>query len=297
MLFIIKLSNLCFLGEQNETQKDLCLHGNVFIQIVDHVLDDGKVDQWTVSAGALRLLRSVVENHYAGSEEHLMPCCGHFMIPSDDLQTVNISGCPNGLDFTVLHKDNTVELITDKNSISIPFDEYKNTVLKVAEEVELFYHDSPPKKLDNDFDKEGYQAFWNEWQVLKEKSIVFDPLKYNPHEIDFSDYITITDQDIISVGDHGLWYKTASSSAYINFIECSYNYERSYGGSGKCVGERDITGSNPSIIFYTAPLTTHIFFMSGNKLKEVFSKNSVQQRFHKLQNQIVDAGFLTFDLS
>ena len=125
MPFVIKLSNLCFLGEQNEAQNDLCLHGNVFIQIGDYVMDNGKEDQWTVSAGALRLLRSVVENHYAGNEEHLMPCCGHFMIPSDDLQTINISGCPNGIDFTVLHKDNTVELITDRSRDIFSFDEYK----------------------------------------------------------------------------------------------------------------------------------------------------------------------------
>lgn len=169
MAFIIKLSNLCFLGEQDEIQKDLCLHGNAFIQIGNHVLEDGKENQWTVSAGVLRLLRSIVENHYAKDEEHLMPCCGHFMIPSDDLQTVTISGCPNGIDFTVLHKGNIVELITGQHNVLIPFDEYKNIVLKIVEEVELFYQSSPPKKFDSDFDKDGYEAFWNEWQSTKEK--------------------------------------------------------------------------------------------------------------------------------
>ncbi|MDD4493358.1 MAG: hypothetical protein PHV32_03275 [Eubacteriales bacterium] len=169
--------------------------------------------------------------------------------------------------------------------------------MKIAEDIELFYNNSLPKKFESDFDKKGYQAFWNEWQALKEKSMIFEPLKYHPHEIDFSNYISITDEDILSGGAYGISYKTVSGSAYINFTECAYNYERLNGGSGKCVGERDITGSNPSIIFYTAPLTTHIFFMSGSKLKEVFAKNNVQQRFHKLQNQIIDAGFSTIDLS
>ena len=119
----------------------------------------------------------------------------------------------------------------------------------------------------------------------------------NSIEIDFSDYISITDKDIVSVDNHGITYKSSKGNTLIDFKECAYNYEKLNGGSGKCVGERDITGSNPSFVFYTAPLTTHIFFLSESKAKELISKNNTQQRFHNLQNQIIAAGFTSFDLS
>ncbi|MCL2140576.1 MAG: hypothetical protein FWH42_02695 [Dehalococcoidia bacterium] len=117
----------------------------------------------------------------------------------------------------------------------------------------------------------------------------------NLSKIDFSDYISITDSDIVSVDNQGITYKNIKGSFFISFAECACNYERINGGSGKCVGERDITGSNPSFAFFTAPITTHVFFLGEGKAKT--SKRHFQQRFHNLQNQIIAAGFTTFDLS
>ena len=117
----------------------------------------------------------------------------------------------------------------------------------------------------------------------------------NLSEIDFSDYISITDTDLVSVDNQGITYKTIKGNTFISFAECACNYERLNGGSGKCVGERDVTGSNPSFAFFTAPLTTHIFFLDEGKAKML--KGHFLQRFHNLQNQIIAAGFTTFDLS
>lgn len=115
-------------------------------------------------------------------------------------------------------------------------------------------------------------------------------------EINFSDYISITDKDILNIDSNGIIYKTSKGNEFVNFKECVCNYEHLKGGSGKCVGERDLTGSNPSFVFYTSPLTTHIFFISEGEGKELNAKDNSQQRFHELQNQIISAGFTTFDL-
>ena len=52
----------------------------------------------------------------------------------------------------------------------------------------------------------------------------------------------------------------------------------------------NLSGSDPSIAFYTAPLTTHIVFPK----RGIFRPSAVS-RFHKLCRQIADAGCTTYD--
>ena len=41
---------------------------------------------------------------------------------------------------------------------------YREEVLRFAEKVETFYNTSAPKELPtNEYDRNGYIAFWNEW--------------------------------------------------------------------------------------------------------------------------------------
>jgi hypothetical protein len=112
-------------------------------------------------------------------------------------------------------------------------------------------------------------------------------------KIDFSDYITITEKDILEINREGIKY----TGGFIDFSECAANFKEEHGGSGKCVGERDITGSNPSFGFYTAPLTTHIFFIPKGKLSEFISKSSTYERFHDMQKKIIEYGYTTRDMS
>ena len=110
----------------------------------------------------------------------------------------------------------------------------------------------------------------------------------------FDDYDSYTEGDIAGISANGISLKNMK---FINFRECAYNFQQIYGGAGTCVAERDITGTNPSFGFYTAPKTTHIFFLQKSKIKEFFSKRNTLHRFQDLQKQIESFGFTTYDMS
>lgn len=79
-------------------------------------------------------------------------------------------------------------------------------------------------------------------------------------KIDCSDYIAITDSNIISVTPEGIHY----TGGFISFLECVKNYKEEHGGSGKCVGER-YAEDQPIIIVFQKKLLP-AYFCSG-KLK------------------------------
>lgn len=263
MSFLLEMINPHWLGEDETQRNDLCLHANVFLKINDDVIDPGTKHQWCVSAGALRLMRSILQNHFWGAEQHLIPCCGHTMIAKNGGTEVDIWGCNNGIDFTVIHCGTQIELISkDGMSWHVSFREYADSILHFAKRVEAYYRQSEIRIPTDEFDETGYVAFWKEWHTLQEKICCFDPLAYHPQLIDFSDYICVTSDSIIDINKSGINYKGKNSAEFINFSECVFNYQMLNGGAGRCIGEIDRTGSVPSVSFYTAPLTTHIFCIS-----------------------------------
>lgn len=108
--------------------------------------------------------------------------------------------------------------------------------------------------------------------------------------ITFEDYHACLDDDVRALTAQGILLENGD---FIDFAECAANFAALHGGSGRCVGERDITGSNPSFGFYTAPLTTHIFFMA----RGLFGRRSSLRRFRVMQKQIESFGFTTYDIS
>ena len=116
-------SDMFFRGDNEKEQAyDCCIHGNIIFKIGDNLLSDNT--EWCVSASAYRFLHTLFENHFMGAEDFLIPCCGHFMIPSEDKTSVNISGCNNGIDFNIIHEDENIAIITaDNTEYLIPFKE------------------------------------------------------------------------------------------------------------------------------------------------------------------------------
>ena len=112
-------------------------------------------------------------------------------------------------------------------------------------------------------------------------------------KIDYSNYIAITDSNIISVTSEGIHYK----GGFISFLACAENYKEEHGGSGKCVGERYADDEPRNIVFYTSPQTTHIHFLEKRGIKKLFSKRTAYRRFYELQQQINKFGFSTMDMS
>lgn len=158
--------NLHFLGcNARERKFDLCAHGDVFLKL------DGKVlfrdTDTCVSASALRFLHSIFTDHISGNDEQMFPCCGHMMIPSEDGTSVTIVGCPNGIDFDVMHNGDGVILTGgDGQHHFVTSREYIDAVLSYAGQIESFYSGSPPRRFSSDFDREGFTAFCREFQGL-----------------------------------------------------------------------------------------------------------------------------------
>ena len=164
-MFSVEASDLHWMEGQNPAY-DLCLHGNAVAIIGDEVL---QYKNAAVSSTALYLLKSIKEDHRINESNQMLPCCGFFMIPNETLTKVDISGCPNGVDWSVLHENDTVVLITEAGKrTAIPIDEYRQTVFAFADLIESFYKSSEDKIMPEDeFDRNGYVAFWNEWKALR----------------------------------------------------------------------------------------------------------------------------------
>jgi hypothetical protein len=167
--FDIKILNLHWMkGVDDPT--DLCAHGNVFVKIGDDVVADINTFEITVSATALYLLRTLKVNYKKGDyASQLLPCCGHFIIADDDADFVNICGCPNGIDWTIIHTDDKIKHISNSGQeVTIEKDVYQKIVLEFADQIENFYTTSLPKTIPtDDFDRKGYLTFWKEWRSLR----------------------------------------------------------------------------------------------------------------------------------
>ena len=287
-------TDLHFLGDNPEMQVyDDCVHGKVIFKIDGCNLSNDDSD-WCLSASAYRFLHSIFQNHFSGAEEHMIPCCGIFYA-SQDKASVTVVGCSNGIDFDLIHaNDNIVIRTQDDITYTVPFEDYKTAVLSYAKQIEDFYHQNPPRQFESQLDQDGFSAFCNEWYRLIDKVVDLGDSIPKISTVVFDDYDSYTENDIAGISSNGISLKNMK---FINFRECAYNWQQARGGKGTCIAERDITGSNPSFAFYTAPKTTHIFFLPKSKIKEFCSKRNTFQRFHDLQKQIESFGYTTYDLS
>lgn len=109
-------------------------------------------------------------------------------------------------------------------------------------------------------------------------------------EIRFDDYNAYLESVIQEVTQKGILLTTGQ---FIDYAQCAENFSGLYGGTGNCVGERN--AQELTVIFYTAPLTTHITFSEDCWLREFFRRENALQRFHKLCRQINEAGYQTKD--
>lgn len=166
-IFKIDADDFEWIDGTKDDPEDLCLHGHVKVQIGDTFLED----HGTVSATALYLLKSLTEDKIITNNIQMIPCCGHFMIASDDLSGVQIIGCNSGTDWSVIHEADKVRIVlaSGKEEI-IDFLDYREEVFRFADRVEAFYNACTPKNIPEDeFDRNGYIAFWNEWHRRRAK--------------------------------------------------------------------------------------------------------------------------------
>jgi hypothetical protein len=158
-----------------DDEDDLCSHGQVRVIIGKEVIVDGrkKESNWSTSAMAIHLLRTLDKNHNKDNMvgEHLIPCCGHHIDHLEDKENVHIQGCFTGYNFWVEHQNNKVILTTDNNTkIEVQFSDYKREVIQFVDSVEELYKVSSPKKLPKDvYDRKGYELMRQEWRTRRNK--------------------------------------------------------------------------------------------------------------------------------
>ncbi len=168
MSFSITADHLFWINGTKDDPEDLCLHSHAVAIIGNQRLEY----EATVSATALYLLKTLTEDHIIFQDNQLLPCCGFYMIPNKELDNVTILGCPNGIDWSVVHHDdNSVTLeLEDGTKEIIAMDEYKAEVCRFADSIESFYMSCSPKVIPEDtMTRDGYFAFWNEWHRRRGK--------------------------------------------------------------------------------------------------------------------------------
>lgn len=173
--FSIDVDNFTWICGPEDDPEDLCLHGHVTVKIGKAAMEyDG-----TVSATALYLLKTLTEDKVMSENDiQMIPCCGHFLIANKDLSEVSISGCGNGVDWSVVHENGGVKLILPSGASEwVSQQDYQAEVIRFADKVESYYNSCQPKNIpDDEFTRNGYIAFWNEWRRRYEKALQHEEL-------------------------------------------------------------------------------------------------------------------------
>jgi hypothetical protein len=145
-----------------QPEQDICAHGGLVVRTEGQVLVDDSTELWSLSAGALFLLRALTDDHCSTSRvaELLVPHCGHAMY-AEDAETVFIApGCRHGRDWSVRHCGDDVLLdFGPPGAIRIRSSEWRDAVVRFADRVAQFYEAGCPKVPFDDVDAEGYAAY------------------------------------------------------------------------------------------------------------------------------------------
>ncbi len=161
-----------------DATQDVCSHGSLALSIGGVQLADGTED-YGVSETALALLRTLDHDHTPESPvaDRLVPHgCG----------TILMMGCPIGINWVVRHKGDVVVLSdavvhpSPKESESIGYpdatttvclDEYRARVLAFAKSAQALFSDASPKSFEDDFDRDQYRRFWEEFDTIVERHV------------------------------------------------------------------------------------------------------------------------------
>ena len=86
------------------------------------------------------------------------------MYAQDDGADVVIVGCPNGLDWEVMHEGASVRLRASEGEEEIvAIEEWRRIVFEFADAVAAFYAASAPKQFSDPYEEQAFAAFQNEW--------------------------------------------------------------------------------------------------------------------------------------
>jgi hypothetical protein len=161
--------DLCWINDATEDPQDQCAHGTVEFRVNDTTFVKPEDGQWTVSGAALFLLRTLSHDHTATvrvtDSNFLFPCCANTAWPDDGEFSTLCVGCNTGIDIEITHQEGAVRLTSPAGTEVVSENQWRLAVLGFAEQVLDFYKRCAPKAdLDDDHDRQGWTAFWQEWK-------------------------------------------------------------------------------------------------------------------------------------
>jgi len=172
-VIILRPTNLHWIDGSLDGTEDLCAHSGVDFRIGDSVLVQPSDGDWTVSAAALYLLRTLSQPHTKEQPitEYLFPCCGNGIFEVDGQDDVQIVGCNSGIDFEVLQVgDEIILTVQDGTQFRIAFSDWRRAVCDFSDSVRAFYSASSPKEPEDDWERRSFDKFLAEWS--RRRSIV-----------------------------------------------------------------------------------------------------------------------------
>lgn len=146
-------------------EQDLCAHGGLVVRTEAQVFVDDSTESWSLSAGAVLLLRTLTHDHCSTVRlaELLIPHCGHAMYAENPDGVFIAPGCAHGRDWSVKRFADEVALdFGAAGTIRVRPEEWRDAVARFASSVLAFYESSEPKVPLDDVDAEGYAAFRTE---------------------------------------------------------------------------------------------------------------------------------------
>lgn len=171
-MIILQPINLRWITGVADDPADLCAHGDVEFRIQgESLFDDSESDpgrNLTVSAAALFLLRTLSKPRRCPipGGELLFPCCGHVFYDVPGEPEVCLLGCPNGVDFDVLHEADGPGVLICANELrqwSVNWTDWRQAVFHFTDRVWEFYSTSSPKRPEPDM-ATGFSKFVAEWE-------------------------------------------------------------------------------------------------------------------------------------
>lgn len=165
-MIILRPTNLHWIDGSLDDIGDLCAHSGVEFRIGDADLVKPSDGDWTVSAAALYLLRTLSQPHTKQQPitEYLFPCCGNGIYEVEGQDDVQIVGCNSGIDFEVMRIGNDVVLTaSDRTQHRVAFSEWKKAVCEFSDSVRAFYDSSSPKEPEDDWEQRSFHKFLGEW--------------------------------------------------------------------------------------------------------------------------------------
>lgn len=165
----LTIQNLCWINGETDDPEDHCAHGRVIFRVGETTFVEPEDGDWTVNATGLYLLRTLsfdhtIENSVAEGN-FLFPCCAFNVWPIKEKFKVLCMGCPQGIDVEVRHIVGKVHLEAENKVEQVTEAEWREAVMAFVRQIENFYASCTPKvAIDDEFDRMGWQAFWQEWR-------------------------------------------------------------------------------------------------------------------------------------